>query len=61
MAEILDFPSASERLKRKQRMERTYLQWNFANWITVLLMAGLGAVAIGVIVSGVKTYQAQGS
>jgi len=41
-------------------MERTYLQWNFANWITVLLMAGLGAVAIGVIVSGVKTYQAQG-
>lgn len=37
-------------------MDKTYLQWNLVNWITVLLMAGLGAVFIGVVVSGLQTY-----
>lgn len=23
-------------------MEKTYLHWNFPNWITVVLMAGIG-------------------
>lgn len=37
-------------------MERTYLQWNVVNWITVVLMATFGAVLIGAIVAASKTY-----
>lgn len=37
-------------------MERTYLQWNLVNWITVVLMAALGAMLVGLIAASVKTY-----
>lgn len=39
-------------------MERTYLQWNLVNWITIVLMASLGAMLIGFVVAGLKTYRA---
>ena len=32
-------------------MDRTYLQWNLPNWITVVLMASLGMVAVGAVTS----------
>jgi hypothetical protein len=35
-------------------MERSYIQWNLPNWITIFLMAALGTVAIGAISSGIK-------
>jgi len=38
-------------------MDRVYIQWNVVNWITIVLMAALGAVLIGVVAAGVKTYQ----
>lgn len=38
-------------------MERTYLQWNIVNWITVVLMASFGAVVLGLVASGLKTYK----
>lgn len=38
-------------------MEKTYLQWNIVNWITVVLMASVGAVAVGFIVAGLKQSQ----
>lgn len=38
-------------------MERTYLQWNVVNWITVILMASFGVMAIGLIASGLKAYR----
>lgn len=41
-------------------MERTYLQWNVENWITVLLMAAIGFFLVGFIVSGVRAYKAGG-
>lgn len=28
-------------------MERTYLEWNLPNWITITLMATVGTVAFG--------------
>lgn len=37
--------------------DNVYLQWTFPNWITVVLMASLGAVIMGFVVSGLKTYQ----
>lgn len=37
-------------------MDRTYLQWNLVNWITVLLMVGIGMALIGAVTSGIKTY-----
>ena len=37
-------------------MERTYLQWNLVNWVTVVLMASLGAVLVGVVAASMKTY-----
>ena len=38
-------------------MERTYLQWNIVNWITVVLMATLGVALMGIVVAGVQTYR----
>lgn len=38
-------------------MEKTYLQWNIVNWITVVLMASFGALVLGLVVSGLKTYK----
>lgn len=37
-------------------MERTYLQWNIVNWITIVLMASFGAVILGLVAAGLKTY-----
>lgn len=38
-------------------MERTYLQWNIVNWITVVLMASFGAVVLGFVAAGLKSYR----
>lgn len=38
-------------------MEKTYLQWNLVNWITVVLMAAFGTILIGVVLSGMRQYQ----
>lgn len=37
-------------------MEATYIQWNVVNWITIVLMASVGAVLLGAVVAGIKTY-----
>lgn len=36
-------------------MERTYLQWNFVNWITILLMVTGGWLIVGLISSAVRS------
>ncbi len=41
-------------------MERSYLQWNIVNWITVLLMAGVGVLIIGAVASGIRQYTGSG-
>lgn len=38
-------------------MDRTYLQWNVVNWITVTLMASLGAVFVSMVIAGLKTVR----
>lgn len=38
-------------------MERAYLQWNIPNWITVVLMASIGAIAVGTVASGLRRYR----
>jgi hypothetical protein len=38
-------------------MERTYLQWNVVNWITVVLMAAIGMLAIGFVSSGLRGFK----
>lgn len=35
-------------------MERSYLQWNIVNWITVVLMASIGMIAVGTVVAGIR-------
>lgn len=42
-------------------MEKTYLQWNLVNWITVVLMATLGVMLVGFVAAGVKTYKVTGN
>jgi hypothetical protein len=37
-------------------MERTYIQLNVVNFITILIMASAGALVLGLIVSGLNTY-----
>jgi len=37
-------------------MDRTYLQWNLVNWITVVLMAALGMFLAGAVTSGIRAY-----
>lgn len=39
-------------------MDKFYLQWNFVNWITVVLMASVGVLAIGSITAGVQHFRA---
>jgi hypothetical protein len=34
--------------------EETIISWNFANWFTIVLMAGLGFALLGF---GIKVYQ----
>lgn len=38
-------------------MEKYYLQWNIVNWITVVLMASLGVILLGVVAATIKTYR----
>lgn len=38
-------------------MERTYLQWNIVNWITVVLMASIGMMFIGAVSAAIRTYR----
>jgi hypothetical protein len=38
-------------------METNYIQWNLPNWITITLMASLGAVVFSVIVAGIRSRQ----
>ena len=35
-------------------MEKIYLQWNLPNWITVLLMSGLGYMLLATITKMMK-------
>lgn len=35
-------------------MERVYLEWNIVNWITVLLMVGIGMSVVGFISSAIQ-------
>jgi hypothetical protein len=37
-------------------MEKTYLQWNAVNWITVVLMASFGALFVGLVLTGLNAY-----
>lgn len=37
-------------------MDKFYLQWNFVNWITVVLMASVGVMVIGTVAAGIKQY-----
>lgn len=37
-------------------MDRFYLQWNIVNWITVVLMAAVGMIAVGTIVAALRQY-----
>lgn len=37
-------------------MEKAYLQWNLVNWITVVLMASLGTILVGVVLSSIRQY-----
>lgn len=41
-------------------MDRVFLSWTFENWITVLLMAGLGYVLFGLVSQVFKNVQAGG-
>ena len=38
-------------------MDRAYLQWNIVNWVTVVLMAAVGIMFIGLLGSALKTYK----
>lgn len=37
--------------------ERTYLQWNVVNWVTVVAMATVGMLIVGAIASGIRVYR----
>ncbi len=41
-------------------MDKVYIQWNLVNWITIVLMAALGAMLVGLVVSGIQTYKIPG-
>jgi hypothetical protein len=41
-------------------MDRNYLQWNFVNWITVLIMAGAGFFLFGLVRSAIVGKQQEG-
>lgn len=38
-----------------------YLQWNIVNWITVVLMAAVGMLIVGMIASGIRQYSGKAS
>lgn len=33
-----------------------YLQWNIVNWITVVLMAAVGMMVVGAVVSSIRQF-----
>lgn len=33
-----------------------YIQWNIVNWITIVLMATVGMLIVGMIASGLRQY-----
>lgn len=35
-------------------MDRVFLSWTFENWVTVVLMAGLGYVLFAIVSQGVR-------
>lgn len=37
-------------------MEKTYIQWNAVNWITIVLMASFGALFVGFVLAGLNSY-----
>lgn len=37
-------------------MDRTYLEWNIVNWITVVLMVAVGMFVISAMTSGYRAY-----
>lgn len=39
-------------------MEKTYIQWNIVNWITIVLMAAIGMMLVGAVSSAIRTYKA---
>ena len=41
-------------------MDRVFLSWTFENWITVLLMAGLGYVLFAIVSQMLKQVQTGG-
>lgn len=42
-------------------MEKTIIQWNFYNWITVVLMVAIGMAVVGAGSSLIRQYTGQGS
>lgn len=42
-------------------MERNIISWNITNWITVILMVGVGYVAIAAVVSLASQYGSSAS
>lgn len=36
-------------------MERTYVQWNFVNWVTIVLMVTAGWLVVGLVSSVVRS------
>lgn len=36
-------------------MDRSYIQWNLPNWITIVLMVTVGTLFVGAISSAVKS------
>lgn len=42
-------------------MEKVYLQWNVTNWVTVVLMASVGMLAVGAVMAGISAYRNNGS
>lgn len=41
-------------------MDKFYLQWNLINWITVVLMASIGMMAVGAVTAAIKSVSANG-
>lgn len=36
-------------------MEKTYIQWNMVNWVTIVLMVALGSALTGIVVSALAS------
>ena len=36
--------------------ERVYLDWTIENWITVILMVGIGMFLVGLVASAIRHY-----